>query len=89
MRPPHLISHDRPELDARSSRATSEERPVRGYECYGCGAEFEGEPAGSGLFVWLRGGEVRYEEPPLCEDCAEKATIGALMRWDEEEDEEG
>jgi hypothetical protein len=62
---------------------------VRGYECDGCGQRFTGEPAGSGLFVWSRGEEVRYEEPPLCEECASKVTLGALHAFETEEEEEG
>jgi hypothetical protein len=39
--------------------------------------------------VWTRGDEVRYEEPPLCDECAMRVTVGALMRWEIEEEEEG
>jgi hypothetical protein len=54
-----------------------------------CGKTFEGEPSGSGLFIWSRGDEIRYEEPPLCEGCAAKVTLGALLAWESEEEEEG
>jgi len=37
----------------------------------------------------LRGEEVRYEEPPLCEECAREISVGALVKWDNEADEEG
>ena len=60
-----------------------------GYDCDVCGQHFEGEPAGSGLFMWTRGEEVRFEEPPLCEECAENVTLDALTRWGVEEEEEG
>jgi hypothetical protein len=67
-----------------------EPRPLpRVYECDQCGSSFEGDPAGSGLLVWTRGEEVRREEPPLCKDCAEQLTVGALLKWDLEEEEEG
>jgi hypothetical protein len=59
------------------------------YECDGCGERFEGEPAGSGLFMWTRGDELRFEEPPLCQQCAQNVTLDALTRWDAEEEEEG
>jgi len=59
------------------------------YECDACGRVFEGEPGGAGLLIWTRGTEVRYEEPPLCEACASEITIGALLKWDVEEEEEG
>jgi hypothetical protein len=64
-------------------------RRERGYDCDACGQWFEGEPAGAGLFLWTRGEEVRYEEPPLCEGCASEITVGALVKWDAEGEEEG
>jgi hypothetical protein len=55
--------------------------------CDSCGDVIEGVPAGSGLFLWTRGEEVRYEEPPLCETCAYKIAVGGTLQW--EIDEEG
>ena len=72
------------ELDAPPVAAT----PSR-YECDMCGERFDGEPAGAGLFVWTRGEEVRFEEPPLCQECADGVTQGALTRFEIEEEEEG
>jgi hypothetical protein len=87
MRPP-LLPTDRAELETRS--LTPPDAPeVRGYDCDSCGQHFEGEPAGSGLFIWSRGEEVRYEEPPLCEECASKVTLGALLTFEGEGEEEG
>lgn len=63
--------------------------PARSYDCDMCGKSFEGEPGGSGLFMWTRGDEVRFEEPPLCEECAANVTLDALTRWEIEEEEEG
>lgn len=63
--------------------------PSPGYDCDMCGEHFEGEPAGSGLFMWTRGEEQRFEEPPLCETCAQNVTLDALTRWVAEEEEEG
>lgn len=64
--------------------------PERVYECDHCGKRFSGAPGGSGLLLWTRGDEVRYEEPPLCEECAEQITVGALIKWSSEDgDEEG
>ena len=74
--------------DASSSLATGT-RHGRRYECDKCGKWFDGEPAGAGLFLWTRGDEVRYEEPPLCETCASEITVGALVKWDSEDEEEG
>jgi hypothetical protein len=60
----------------------------RSYRCDGCGESFEGYPWGAGLFMWTRGDETRFEEPPLCETCATKITIGALVKWSTEEEAE-
>jgi len=45
-----------------------------------------GAPA-SGLLVFVRGAEVRYEEPPLCARCSVAIGVTALVRWAEEEEE--
>ena len=58
------------------------------FSCDMCGAECEGRPAASGLFVWHRGDELRYEEPPLCEACSGALTLGAVWRWSESAGEE-
>ncbi|WP_394849094.1 hypothetical protein LZC95_16790 [Pendulispora brunnea] len=42
---------------------------------------------GSGLYLWTRGDEVRYEEPPLCGRCGTAIGVMALAQWDLEEDE--
>ncbi len=55
--------------------------------CDACGEPIEGSPAGSGLFLWTRGDEVRYEEPPLCERCAYAIAVGGTLQG--EIDEEG
>jgi hypothetical protein len=39
--------------------------------------------------MWTRGDEVRFEEPPLCQECAQNVTLDALTRWGVEEEEEG
>jgi hypothetical protein len=58
------------------------------FECDQCGGCFDGPPHGSGLFLWTRGDEYRVEEPPLCEACAMKISVGALVKWDSEDEEE-
>jgi hypothetical protein len=76
-----------------ASEPAAEERPEpappKTYDCDLCGKSFQGVPGGSGLFLWTRGEELRVEEPPLCEECASRITIGALMKWEIEEEEEG
>ena len=42
---------------------------------------------GRGLLVWSRGGERRYQEPPLCSGCAAAIGVSALQRWEIEEEE--
>ena len=44
---------------------------------------------GSGLYIWNRGGEIRYEEPPLCLSCGPALALTAMRRWEEEDEEEG
>ena len=87
------MSHSRtepaPTVRALSLDESDESPSASNYECDACGRLFEGAPGGSGLLVWTRGSEVRYEEPPLCEECASEITIGALLKWDSEEEEEG
>ena len=58
------------------------------FECDACGKSVEGEPAGCGLYVWTRGDETRYEEPPLCASCANAIGLAALAQWELEEDGE-
>jgi hypothetical protein len=74
--------------DEQAPQASAEEQR-KGYQCDACGKWFDGEPGGAGLFLWTRGDEVRYEEPPLCEVCASEISVGALVKWDTEEEEEG
>jgi len=78
---PLIVEFTQPDLEPAS------EAKFPSYECDRCGKQFEGEPAGSGLFIWTRGDEVRLEEPPLCSDCAETVTLDALTRWEVEEEE--
>jgi predicted RNA-binding Zn-ribbon protein involved in translation (DUF1610 family) len=77
------------ETEANAASPGGVTRHGRGYDCDACGKWFEGEPAGAGLFLWTRGDEVRYEEPPLCETCATEITVGALLKWEAEGEEEG
>jgi hypothetical protein len=77
---------------APAARVVSEESARtagrRRFVCDCCGETFRGIPEGAGLFVWTRGDETRFEEPPLCEKCATQITVGALVKWSQEEDEE-
>lgn len=42
---------------------------------------------GRGLYLWTRGGELRFEEPPLCASCGTAIGLMALAQWDVEEEE--
>lgn len=55
--------------------------------CHACDAPIEGEPAGHGMLVFVRGDEVVREEPPLCERCALAVSMTALDRIFVEEEE--
>jgi len=55
--------------------------------CHACDAEIEGEPAGRGMLLFLRGDEVLREEPPLCERCSLAISMTALDRIFFEEEE--
>jgi hypothetical protein len=55
--------------------------------CDACGALIDGEPAGKGLLLFVRGDHVLREEPPLCERCAHAIGMTALHRWEMEEDD--
>ena len=55
--------------------------------CDACDAPIEGEPAGRGLLIFLRGDHVLREEPPLCEHCALAIGMTALTRWEMEEED--
>jgi hypothetical protein len=60
------------------------------YECDSCGESFTGRPHGAGLFIWTRGDELRFEEPPLCEGCAERlGLLGELSFIAGDDEEEG
>ena len=62
------------EKEARTEAVAAETQ-----SCDSCGEVIEGKPAGSGLFLWTRGEEVRYEEPPLCDSCAPAIAFGASI----------
>jgi len=58
-------------------------------ECSLCETPIEGAPASSGLLLWTRGEDIRYDEPPLCASCSTTLMVTAYARWylEEEGDE--
>ena len=55
-----------------------------------CGSELDpkrGEEQGTGIYVWLRGGEVRREIVPLCPLCSGSVFAAAVGFFDYEDEE--
>jgi hypothetical protein len=68
--------------------STEEQEPAEPVlHCDACGDAIDGAPAGAGLFLWTRGDEIRYEEPPLCAGCAHAIAIGGSLQIDREDEE--
>jgi hypothetical protein len=42
---------------------------------------------GTGVYMWTRGTEARFERVPLCASCASAIGLTALARWEIEEEE--
>jgi hypothetical protein len=61
--------------------------PVEPEECDACGAPLEEEAFGRGLLFWSREGELRWEEPGLCESCAHVIGMAALRVFEQEDEE--
>lgn len=55
--------------------------PEEQLRCSLCDRDIEGEPGGSGLFMWTRGDQVRFDEPPLCAQCATAVGVTAFSLW--------
>ena len=55
--------------------------------CDACDAAIDGEPAGHGLLLFVRGDAIEREEPPLCEACG--LAIGMTALWSFLDEEEG
>ena len=80
MATPRVVPNQRPADFASVEDVAHRPAPTE-YCCDMCGETFAGRPEGAGLFLWHRGDELRFEEPPLCEHCAEQVTVGALVKW--------
>jgi hypothetical protein len=68
----------------RAQQAGEYESELR---CDVCDEAIAGEPAGRGLYMWARGGELHFEEPALCSQCAVAIGVTALSTWSVEEEE--
>ncbi len=71
--------------------ATAEVEHAERIECDICGEPVDTSDSeafvGKGVFLSVRGDEVRYEDAPLCTACATAIGIHALIRAEIEEDE--
>ncbi len=43
--------------------------------------------SGHGVYLWVRGGEVRFEKAPLCASCGTAIGVMAHAQWASEEEE--
>ncbi len=73
-----------PHADAEAMEAICD---VCGKKVEDLGDEDGEQLSGSGLYIWLRGDKVVYEEPPLCASCGTAISMTALGRWEIEEEE--
>lgn len=61
--------------------------------CDACGGKLDSDDAaagkmtGKGTYVWVRGGEIRREEVPLCSRCGATVGMTVLSRLAMEEEE--
>jgi hypothetical protein len=72
-------------VDGPRQKAPANEPPAYGAP-WGT-AKDEHEAPTSGLLMFVRDGEARYEEPALCARCGMAIGVTALVRWAEEEEE--
>jgi hypothetical protein len=78
-------------ISALPEVAVADEEPATRVDCDICGepiaAGDDDDFVGKGVFLSVRGDEVRYEDAPLCTPCATAIGINALIRAEIEEDE--
>lgn len=60
---------------------------VKAARCHACNATIDGEPAGHGFILFVRGDKALRDRPPLCERCAHAIGMTAMLRFLEEEEE--
>jgi hypothetical protein len=80
-----------PQADSKADADGAVDEDASGTTCDVCGrpvdVDDEEQMTGSGLYVWVRGDKVVYEEPPLCASCGTAISMTALGRWEIEEEE--
>lgn len=55
--------------------------------CSVCDEPIEGRHS-TGLLMWSRGDEIRFDEPPVCPACSSTIGVAAFYRWITASDEE-
>jgi hypothetical protein len=88
-RVPHITAVYWERVLEPGAMSAEQEESKQTFECDLCGEVCNGSPFSSGLMVWFRGDEMRIDEPPLCEDCSSRVTMGAVAKWASEGEEEG
>jgi hypothetical protein len=79
-------------ISALTELPVTESTPAARIDCDICGepvtmSDDDETFVGKGVFLSVRGDEVRYEDAPLCSTCATAIGINALIRAEIEEDE--
>jgi len=82
-----VLSYAIDDVAYASLRADSERANQAKKRCNVCNRRIDGAPAGSGLLLWTRGEELRFDEPPLCASCATAIGVTALAQWAMEDGE--
>ncbi len=87
--PPFPRTHTAIPIDSFADAALVIERETedRVRMCDVCDESIDGEPGGTGLFLSVRGDEVRLEEPALCGACAKVIGWSVSLGSRAEEDE--
>lgn len=68
--------------------AALRQRAEREIACSLCETPLVEGAAAKGLFMWTRGEDIRFEEPPLCGRCSGSVSISAFLSWPWEDDAE-
>lgn len=84
---PPVLSYAIDDVAYASLRGEDERSIQAKKRCSVCSSRIAGAPAGSGLLLWTRGEELRFDEPPLCASCATAIGVTALAQWAMEDGE--
>lgn len=89
-----LSSLDMSPVFTASHEILFEEEEATPAACDACGdrlpandVDDEHLTSGHGVYLWVRGGEVRFEKAPLCAACGTAIGVMAYAQWAIEEEE--